>query len=133
MDEPETILDFFTRVRTSSPLGSTGGFLIGDKHMAMRKPGAIGAICGIVAGHGGDVYWVAHVGDTAKAAYGWMEFELAPPVDPCPTCKGSGIDWPTSAATSLCTACPACSGTAERTEPIEPVSAWEHIQGEGKL
>lgn len=129
MREPETILPPMTRIRTSEPLASTGGFLIAQKHLDVRKPGAVGVIMGIVGGHGGDVYWVAHLGDTCRAAYGWMDFELEPAKDPCPECKGTGIDWNTSHTTSKCTPCSNCQGTAERP-PIrpEPVSVYEHMK-----
>lgn len=133
MKEPTTILPQGTRIRTSDPLHSTGGFLIREKHVEQRKAATVGAICGIVGGHGGDVYWVAHIGGTCMAAYGWMEFELEPAKDPCPACKGSGIDWGASHDTSVCTACPACTGTAERTEPVPSVSAWEHLQRDDEL
>lgn len=126
MNEPEYILESGTRIRTNEPLASTGGFLIAQKHMDVRKPNAVGAICGIVGGHGGDVYWVAHIGDPCMAAYGWMDFELEPAKEPCPECKGTGIDWKTSHDTKLCTACSNCHGTAENPPP--PVSAWEHVK-----
>ena len=129
MQEPEYILPAKTRVRTTTPLGSTGGFLITQKHLDVRKPGTIGVICGIVGGHGGDVYWVAHIGDPCMAAYGWMDFELEPAKDPCGECQGTGIDWATSHATSHCTPCSSCHGTAEKTEPPPPpVSVYEHMK-----
>jgi len=125
MDEPSTILDSGTRIRTNKVLTSTGGFLIAQKHLDVRKPDVIGVIMGIVGGHGGDVYWVAHIGDTCRAAYGWMDFELEPAKDPCLTCNGTGIDWETSHATSRCTACAVCHGEAEK-QPERP-TAWERL------
>lgn len=126
MEEPKFILKPKTRIRTSTPLYSTGGFLVGKQHIDVRKPGAIGAIAKIVPGHGGDVYFVAHIGDSSMAAYGYPEFELEPAKDPCPECDGSGIDWKTSHATSRCTACPACGGTAEKSKPRP--SVYEHMK-----
>ena len=113
MQEPSVILANLTRIRTSERLDGTGGMLISEHHLSQRKPNAIGAICGIVGGHGGDVYFVAHLGATSMAAYGWWEFDLAPAVSPCGECKGSGIDWNTSHAKTLCTPCSSCKGTAE--------------------
>jgi DnaJ-class molecular chaperone len=75
------------------------------------------------------VYWVAHVGDSCTAAYGWQEFELEPATDPCPECKGTGIDWTTSHETSRCTPCSTCRGAAERQPPPPtPVSVYEHMK-----
>ena len=128
MNEPEYLLEAGVRIRTHAKISDTGGMLIAQAHLDRRKAGAVGAIGGIVGGHGGDVYYVAHVGDTRMAAYGFWEFELEPAKDPCPDCKGSGIDWKTSHATKLCTACPACEGTAEKTIRPEPVSVYEHLQ-----
>ena len=129
MKEPEFVLNPGTRVRTSTPLGSTGGFMIAERHIEARKPGVIGVITSYVPGHGGDVYFVAHIGDTCTAAYGWQEFELEPAKDPCPECKGTGIDWETSHATCHCTPCPNCEGTAEKQAPRPPpVSVYEHMK-----
>ncbi len=128
MREPEYILNPMTRVKTNR-LYSTGGFMITQKHIDARKPDTIGVITGIVGGHGGDVYWVAHLGDSCTAAYGWEEFELEPAKDPCPECKGTGIDWTTSHATSKCTPCSACKGSAEKPPPSPPpVSVYEHMK-----
>jgi hypothetical protein len=114
MEEPRTILNSMTRIRTIGVLDNTRGFLITDRHLSQRKPNMVGAICGFVGGHGGDVYYVAHLGDPAMAVYGWWEFELEPAKDPCPECKGTGIDWDTSHKTSKCTPCSNCHGTAEK-------------------
>ena len=115
MNEPTHILPNFTRIVTSNPLGSTGGFIVAQKHMEMRKPGAVGVICGIVGGHGGDVYWVSHLGDSLPAPYGWMEFELAPVENPCGQCQGTGTDWYTSRTSHTYTPCVHCHGTACRS------------------
>jgi hypothetical protein len=63
--------------------------MVSDKNLNARKPNATGWIVGIVGGHGGDVYWVAHTskkpetGDTIPGnltgAYCFTEFELVPP------------------------------------------------------
>lgn len=128
MKEPEYILKNGTRIRTSDPLDSTAGFMITEKHLEARKPGAVGVITGVVGGHGGDVYWVAHVGDNVTAAYGWMEFELEPAKDPCPTCEGMGLDNELSKAQSRWVACRVCNGTAERQTPRP--TAWERLDSE---
>lgn len=78
MRQPETILPHGTKVRTHDVLGPTTGMIISPASLAMRKPGAVGTIHGIVGGHGGDVYWVQHDGDMSPAApYCFYEFELA--------------------------------------------------------
>jgi hypothetical protein len=129
MKEPEYILNPGTRVLTHGHLDSIGGMLIASRHLEMRRPSVIGVVTGIVAGHGGDVYFVMHLGDPCSAAYGFMEFELAPAKEPCPTCKGTGIDWPVSKANTLATACPACGGTAEKTEPPPPpISIYDRMK-----
>ena len=132
MMEPTVILPHGTRIKTTEPLGSTRGYFVSQPHLEARRSGAIGAICGIVGGHGGDVYWVAHHGATCMAVYGWWDFNLEPAKDPCVTCKGSGVDWAESKDTRVCTVCRACSGTAERID-ITPVSAWEHIDRDDEL
>jgi hypothetical protein len=114
VNEPEAILPQNTRVQTCSMLLSTGGWFVREKHLEVRKPDAIGVICGVVGGHGGDVYWVDHIGDPCMAAYGWREFNLAPAQDPCPVCKEGGFDWVASHAKNIGTACSACGGTAEK-------------------
>jgi hypothetical protein len=125
MNEPETILPNGTRIRTSNPLDSTAGFMVKEKHLQARKPGAVGIITGIVGGHGGDVYWVAHFDTDVTAAYGWMEFELEPAKNPCPKCDGMGLSNELSKAQSRWVACPTCNGTAELTKPRP--TAWEHL------
>ena len=83
MKEPEYILKNGTKVRIHDTLESTAGFMIAVDFMNRRKPATKGIICGIVGGHGGDVYFVGH-GEAKEghfqreqvAVYGWMEFEL---------------------------------------------------------
>jgi len=117
VDEPSVILSNGTRVRTNAGAAHTPqaerGLLVASKHLETRRPDTAGVICGFVAGHGGDVYWVAHLGNPCTAAYGWWEFDLAPVNNPCSTCNGHGMDEPASRAASLWTACAACSGTGE--------------------
>ena len=128
MKQPEYILQNLTRIRTHEHLGETAGFFITKRHLDQRKAGAVGAICGIVGGHGGDVYYVAHIGDTAMAAYCWDEFELEPAPEPqCPECKGTGIDFPASHKLSLGTPCSWCKGSGS-AEPMHRPTAWERIQ-----
>ena len=128
MRQPEYILEAGTRVRTHETMDDTRGMLIAPKHLKNRKPNAVGAICGIVGGHGGDVYWVAHVGDNEMAAYGWWEFELEPAKDPCPSCNGSGFDWKVSHESHHGTACTDCGGTAEKTDRPPKLSAYQRLR-----
>lgn len=86
MEEPKTILEAGTRIRTDKVLGSPAGIFVKEKYLQERKPDTVGIIRGWVAGHGGDIYWVQHEGCEGTdgiAAYGWMEFELEP--TPAPT------------------------------------------------
>ena len=86
MREPKFILTNGTKILTHSKLDPTTGFSISSKHIDLRKPKTSGEIYGVVAGHGGDVYWVRHEGDVYPAAYCYSEFELvaeATTVDPC--------------------------------------------------
>ncbi len=122
MNEPKTILASGTRIKTDKTLGSTSGIFVREA-LALRRPDTFGVIQGFVGGHGGDIYWVAQIGDHRPTVYGWHEFELAPAANPCPTCKGGGIDFPTSAEKKLCTACPACEGTGET--PAE--TSWARL------
>ena len=128
MDEPKEILAGGTRIRTCAVLGSTAGFMVKPAVLQLRKPDTVGVICGIVGGHGGDVYHVAHIGDPFMTVYGWMDFELEPVVEPvCHECKGTGMDFPKSAATKMGTACEWCSGTATAPPRPRPTS-WERVQ-----
>lgn len=80
MKEPDFILEAGTKIRTSSPLGSSAGMLIKQMYLDARKPGVEGTIRNWVAGHGGDVYWVEHDAKPGEiAAYCWSEFDLIPP------------------------------------------------------
>jgi hypothetical protein len=129
MDQPKYILKHKTRIKTNPVIDSTRGMLIAPKHLDVRRTNTVGVVCGIVGGHGGDVYFVAQLGDSCMAAYGWWEFELAPANNPCATCEGTGIDWKTSHDTSECTACQNCHGTAEDPGPKPPpISAYDHMR-----
>jgi hypothetical protein len=67
-----------TRVRITH-LTSTDGYFVHDKHLNARRSGASGVVLYYIPGHGGDVYAVAHDGDTADdpcAVYGWWEMQL---------------------------------------------------------
>jgi len=55
-------------------LESTKGFLIADKHLNIREVGKIGVVLQLVAGHGGDVWFVQQ--DNGIAAYCFTEMEL---------------------------------------------------------
>jgi len=76
MRQPETILPNGTRVRTHAELESTRGMMVHPAHLSARRPGAEGAIAGVVGGHGGDVYYVEHAPGEPWAAYCFTEFEL---------------------------------------------------------
>lgn len=70
-----------TLVKVHEALGAPTGILVKKETLDNRTPGVIGQICGIVPGHGGDVYWVKHGGivnveQSTGSAYGWWEFEL---------------------------------------------------------
>jgi hypothetical protein len=78
MDEPKTILEKGTRIRTSKILGSSNGMCVRLEYIDNRRKDALGIIGGVVGGHGGDVYWVEH-DDGKMAVYGWMEFDLEDP------------------------------------------------------
>ncbi len=127
MDEPKNILPVGTRVITHRELEGTVGMLISDVHLNARKADTPGAIGGIVGGHGGDVYWVAHL-DSPMAAYCFSEFELQPITVPCPVCDGSGFDWAASNANKIKRGigCSACTGTGEKQ--AERPTAWERLE-----
>lgn len=82
MDCPRYILEVGTWIKTHAEFerDSTKGMLIVQRHLDNRRVSQRGQVSGIVAGHGGDVYWVRHEGDSDKdgAAYGFWEFELEP-------------------------------------------------------
>jgi len=86
MHQPEYILSNRTRIRTHKELDDTRGMLIAARHLEARQTDAVGEICGVVPGHGGDVYWVTHTlglkdgekSPTPAAAYCFTEFELEP-------------------------------------------------------
>ena len=90
MKEPEFILKWGTKVKTSPTLGSVAGVFVQETHIALRAPNLEGTICGVVGGCGGDIYFVGH-GEPKDdkfqpeqvAVYGWTEFDLLP--DPPPT------------------------------------------------
>src|SRR5450631_3683687 len=115
MDEPREILTNGTHIRTHANLSRQGGgFIISDRHLDARKPDANGVIHGIVAGHGVDVYWVAHLGGLAAAAYGWWEFELAVRTGhACEACLGTGVDNAASKGALRFLACHGCEGSGE--------------------
>ncbi len=77
MNSPATLLPSNTTIRTNAKLDDTKGMLINKRHLDQRRPSAEGRIVGIVAGHGGDVYWVLHPDTQTPAAYCFTEFELA--------------------------------------------------------
>lgn len=75
MQQPKTILETGTRVRTSSQL-DTANFRV--DHIDQRRANAPGEIHGVVGGFGGDVYWIRHgAAPFIIAPYGFWEFELA--------------------------------------------------------
>ena len=63
------------RVRVHTVSG-TSGMLITQKHLDVRREGAIGIVMGHVPGHGGDVWWVRHEDAYDEiGAYMFNEFE----------------------------------------------------------
>lgn len=76
MQEPSQVLGEGTRVVTNGQLGSVAGLIIKEHHLRARRPNAVGTVKGFVPGHGGDVYWILHDGETIAAAYCWNEFEF---------------------------------------------------------
>jgi hypothetical protein len=73
---PVTILPNGTKVRTNETLDATDGMLVNPLRLNARKPNAEGLVCGVVGGHGGDVYWIGHEGSDILAPYCWSEFEV---------------------------------------------------------
>lgn len=80
MECPSVILRNHTKVIIHDTIDKDPGFLVKKHHLECRKPSVSGIICGVVPGHGGDVYWVKHEDETI-GAYGYPEFELAPGYD----------------------------------------------------
>lgn len=60
MTQPDTILPRGTEILTHAMLGKTEGMIVGADNLSRRRATARGTIAGIVAGHGGDVYWGDH-------------------------------------------------------------------------
>lgn len=56
----------------------TGGLFINPKYLDNRSVGKTGKVLGYVPGHGGDVWWVEHDGESGVAAYCYNEFEEIP-------------------------------------------------------
>lgn len=76
MNQPRLLIPNNTKVKTHTTLDDTTGMLISPNNLKFRKSNKIGEIIGYVPGHGGDVYWVQHGGDTFPAAYCFTEFEI---------------------------------------------------------
>lgn len=76
MQQPPTILDTGTRIRTHARLGSTAGMNVASVHLDQRCADTPGTITGVVGGCGGDVYWVMHEGCGPSAPYCFDEFEV---------------------------------------------------------
>lgn len=77
MQQPATILEKGTKIRTHKELGTTKGMGLSSAILENRQPDAVGAIRGPAPGLGGDVYLVDH--NENIAAYCWDEFELEAP------------------------------------------------------
>lgn len=77
MDQPATILENGTAVRTNTQLEIPQSMIAMPSLIANRRPDSQGMITGVVPGHGGDVYWVKHEDDKV-APYSFSEFELVP-------------------------------------------------------
>lgn len=75
MKQPEYILKPGTRIHTHPVLKSTDGMFVVQRHLDARAANTPGTIRGVVPGHGGDVYYVAHHADNV-AVYCFTEFEL---------------------------------------------------------
>jgi len=64
-----------TKVRISeqiTPIDDCGGFLVHQRHLIARKPGAVGEYIGWVPGAGGDLWWIKH-DDDSIGAYSFTE------------------------------------------------------------
>lgn len=75
MQQPRTILEEGTRIRTEQKIGTTNGMVAMPSLTNNRRVDALGRIRGILPGHGGDVYWVTH-DDGTVAPYAYEEFNL---------------------------------------------------------
>lgn len=118
MKEPYYILKNGTRIKTHSELEATRGLLITSRHLNLRKPDAMGIVVGIVGGHGGDVYFVAHLGDADAAAYCFTEFELVVVKNPCTACAGNGTMPVLSREWKRWMPCLVCGGSGEDVEVL---------------
>jgi hypothetical protein len=81
MKQPEYTLKNGTRIVTHDALEGTAGIFVNPVHLGARRHGSTGTIAGVVAGHGGDVYWVKHDGYDDLGVYSFTEFELAADYD----------------------------------------------------
>jgi len=64
-----------TKVRIADkidPPEECGGFLVHQRHLLARKPGAVGEYVGWVPGAGGDLWWIKHE-DGSIGAYMFTE------------------------------------------------------------
>lgn len=75
MKQPDIILSSGLKVKTQDKLKpeALNGICIAKRHLANRDTNSVGVIKGVVAGCGGDIYWVEH--GNAMAVYGWWEFD----------------------------------------------------------
>jgi len=64
------------RVVTAKVRPETAGMSIKEEFLKTRRPGVVGIVGDMVAGHGGDVWWVEHEGSGDVGAYCFDEFEL---------------------------------------------------------
>ena len=62
MSDNDDVLNFELKqkVITAPVLYHTSGLLLPDHILKRRKPNTVGFVHGIVAGHGGDVWWINH-------------------------------------------------------------------------
>ena len=63
------------RVKTTRLDRDTRGMFIVYKNMVVRREGVVGTVKSYAAGHGGDVWFVAHDGSDDVGAYIFTEFE----------------------------------------------------------
>lgn len=79
MEQPKETLKEGTRIVTHAKMYEADDIRVAYTHLSERRANAPGIIKGVVGGHGGDVYWVAHDNDPADtpwAPYCFDEFEL---------------------------------------------------------